>query len=251
MPPLPPPEVPRRSPRLLLATGLVAVIAVAILLVVVLRPRGSSPGSGGPIAGRVFGTQVACTDGRPTETSVALVPPTNVVPGENQPVTVVGCALPRLPDPGELDPAVGETPPVLHGFDFGGTAVDVVPGGSAKLVVFVAHWCPHCNKEIPVLEHWAEATGIPDGLEIIGVSTKVTPDAEHYPPSKWLAELAWRWPVLADSNDMAAAQAWGLPGFPYFVLVGTDGKVLLRFSGEVPEAQLDALVRAALARQTA
>ena len=32
------------------------------------------------------------------------------------------------------------------------------------MVVFLAHWCPHCNAEIPVLNEWRDSGEIPDGL---------------------------------------------------------------------------------------
>ena len=31
---------------------------------------------------------------------------------------------------------------------FDGTPVEIAPDGKAKLVVFLAHWCPHCRAEV-------------------------------------------------------------------------------------------------------
>jgi hypothetical protein len=52
------------------------------------------------------------------------------------------------------------------------------------------------------------------------------------------------WPVLADSADKVGGDAFGLAGYPYFVLVGGDGKVLWRSSGEVPMDELAATILA-------
>jgi hypothetical protein len=53
--------------------------------------------------------------------------------------------------------------------------------------------------------------------------------------------------VLADSADGTAAIAYGLGGFPTFVIVGADGKVKLRYSGEAPQEVLTTMVNQALA----
>jgi thiol-disulfide isomerase/thioredoxin len=165
---------------------------------------------------------------------------------ETQPVTVEGAALPARPESGP-DTAVGVTAPTLNGFGFDGSPIDITPGGRPKMVVFLAHWCPHCNREIPVLQSWAAAGGVSAGVDIIGVSSGVTAQAENYPPSAWLADLKWTWPVLADSANSDALAAYGAGGFPTFVIVGADGKVKVRSSGELPVADLDALVQQALA----
>ena len=165
---------------------------------------------------------------------------------ETQPVTVEGTALPTPPEAG-ADPAIGATAPTLHGFTFSGSPIDIAPDGRAKMVVFLAHWCPHCNREIPVLQSWAAAGGVPANVDIVGVSTAVTSQRDNYPPSAWLVDKQWTWPALADSAASDAAAAYGVAAFPTFVLVGADGKVKVRSSGELPVADLDALVKQAVA----
>ena len=165
---------------------------------------------------------------------------------ETQPVSVVGATLPGPPETG-ADPAIGMTAPTLNGFHFDGSPIGIAPDGRAKMVVFLAHWCPHCNREIPVLQSWAGGGGVPADLDIIGVSTAVNAQRDNYPPSEWIADRAWTWPVLADSADSDAAHAYGVGGFPTFVIVGADGKVKVRSSGELPVADLDTLVKLALA----
>ena len=46
---------------------------------------------------------------------------------------------------------------------------------------------------------------------------------------------------MADSKDQAAAAAYGLKSYPYFVLVKADGTVAARASSELPPAELDSL----------
>jgi predicted DsbA family dithiol-disulfide isomerase len=44
-----------------------------------------------------------------------------------------------------------------------------------------------------------------------------------------------------------AANAYGASGWPYFVIVGADGKVKTRVSGEVEVSELQTIVENALA----
>ena len=167
--------------------------------------------------------------------------------GENQPVEVVGEALEALSDSGD-DSTIGLTAPTLNGFAFDGTSLSVTPGdGNPYMLVFLAHWCPHCNREIPRLIEWQASGAVPADLQIIGVSTGVANDRPNYPPSQWVVEKGWPWPVMADSEGVDAARAYGVSGYPFFVLVGADGEVKVRGSGELEIDQLNQIVNTALA----
>lgn len=162
---------------------------------------------------------------------------------ETQPVTVVGDPLPPFDTP-ENDTAIGSTPPTLEGFAFDGSPMSITPGstGRATMVVFLAHWCPHCNAEIPVLIKWNESGGVPDNLDVIGVSTAVFEDRDNYPPSKWIDDKGFPWPVMADSNESDAAIAYGVTGFPTFTLIDANGKVLYRADGEKTLEELEFII---------
>ena len=49
-------------------------------------------------------------------------------------------------------------------------------GDKPTLLVFLAHWCPHCNREVPELIKLNDAGGIPADLDVIGISTASHPD---------------------------------------------------------------------------
>ncbi len=160
-------------------------------------------------------------------------------------VTVTGAALTPLPEDGD-DPDIGATPPTLTGAGFDGTPITIDPAsGTPTMVVFLAHWCPHCNREVPRLVAWNDAGRVPAGLQIVGVSTGASDDAPNWPPSEWIEDVNWPWPIMADSRDQDAARAYGLPGYPYFVLIGADGEVKYRQSGEVPIDQLEQILAGA------
>jgi len=51
---------------------------------------------------------------------------------------------------------------------------------------------------------------------------------------------------MADSASGTAANAYGLPGFPYFVALDSSGKVIGRSSGEITTNQFAKLVTGAV-----
>ncbi|MFZ4517398.1 MAG: TlpA family protein disulfide reductase [Microthrixaceae bacterium] len=170
---------------------------------------------------------------------------------ETATVTVEGEDLPAYPsdtttllaDPAK-DPAVGQVIPTLKGQTFDGSDITIGPDGKPQLILFVAHWCPHCQKEVPLIQQYIAEGKLPKNVEVRTVSTGVSQDKPNYPPSRWLAREGWQPQVLLDDPSQTAATAFGLPGFPYFVMVDADGKVVQRGSGEVPIEQLDAALQA-------
>lgn len=143
------------------------------------------------------------------------------------------------------DPAVGQAIPEVHGAGFDGSPIAITRDGKAKVLVFVAHWCPHCQKEVPVLAAYLPTHPMPADVELVTVSTSTSPDRPNYPPSAWLADEHWPGPTIADSSTATAATAYGLTSLPYFVAVDKNGNVVARTSGEITTDQFDALVRGA------
>ena len=161
-------------------------------------------------------------------------------------VTVTGDVLPAFDSAANPDPAVGMLAPVLSGKGFTGNVVTTESTGTPTLLVFLAHWCPHCQREVPLLVEWEKSGKMPAGIDILAVATGTDTANPNYPPSEWLARENFpaTWPVMADSADKVGGNAFGLAGYPYFVLVGDDGKVLWRASGEVPMDELTATILA-------
>ena len=165
---------------------------------------------------------------------------------EFQNVVVTGEVLPDF-GKGEADPAIGMTAPVLEGFGFLGNEVTTTPG-NPMLLVFLAHWCPFCQKEVPILVKWSQSGLVPENLDVIAITTGTDETQPNFPPSVWLANENWPelWPVLVDNKDQTAGNAFGLAGYPYMTLIGADGKVLWRNSGEISAEALTDAVNAAL-----
>jgi len=214
----------------------VVVIAVVVALIVAIATSGGSSDDSSS-SGATDGSSAVTAPGAASEVAAA----------ENQPVTIEGQILDPLGDP-SADSAIGAPAPLLRGYSFDGRPVTIEPGdGRSYMVVFLAHWCPHCNAEVPRLIEWKNMGMVPDGLEVVGVSTGVAADRPNYPPSEWIVEKKWPWSVMADSVTQDAAMAYGVSGYPFFTIIGADGTVKLRASGEKSIEEIDALVDAALA----
>ena len=143
------------------------------------------------------------------------------------------------------DDAVGKTIPTVSGTTLDDKPITIKADGKAKIIMFVAHWCPHCQREVPLIATHLETSPMPADVELVMVSTAVDKTRGNWPPSKWLESAGWKLPVMADSAESTAGHAYGLQSFPYFVVVDKDGKVVFRTSGEITVEQFDQLVKAA------
>lgn len=129
------------------------------------------------------------------------------------------------------DPAVGQAAPVVDGQRFDGSAITIGgPTDQPTMYVFLAHWCPHCNDEVPELLSLENDGELAD-VDVVAISTAVAADRENYPPSAWLDEKGWAWDALADDEQSLAIIAYGGTSFPFTVLVDTDGNVIARKAG--------------------
>ena len=179
-------------------------------------------------------------------TNSGVTVPGGVAAAEFQNVSVAGDKLAPLPESGD-DPAVGKAVPTLTGYDLAGRPVTIDPGsdGKATMVVFLAHWCPHCNYEIPVLNEWKEKGLMPPNLRVVGVTTGSRQDQANWPPSKWLVAKKWTFDQFADSEKQDASAAYGVGGYPFLVFIDAAGNVTSRTSGEVPVEKITEAANAA------
>ena len=93
---------------------------------------------------------------------------------ETAKVEVEGTPLPPY-QADVADKAVGTQAPTLVGETFDGTAVTIEPTGRPQVVMFLAHWCPHCQAEVPRVVKLAKH-GAFDGLDVASVATATSED---------------------------------------------------------------------------
>lgn len=193
------PVASRRSYTPFIVLGVILVVAVGIALL-------SSSGGDDAAEGGVDGGQLLSTAG----------------------VTATGAQLPPLPESGD-DPAVGTAAPTLEGVSPAGQGT-AVGFDQPTLIAFMAHWCPHCQAELPELVELAESGDL-DELDAVVVLTGTDESAPNYPPGPWVDREGWTGRVLLDDESGTAASAFGLSSYPFLVLVDEDGNVVDRNAG--------------------
>jgi thiol-disulfide isomerase/thioredoxin len=152
---------------------------------------------------------------------------------------ILGSPLPVFDGTGN---AVGTEAPRIVAQTLDGERVEVGGDGTARLYGFFTHWCSHCQAELPRVTAWLGENELPEGVEIVAVSTSVDPARNNYPPSAWFEREAWPTTVLIDDIDSPVARGFGLSAFPFWVVVDADGNVVGRSAGELEIEQFEALV---------
>ena len=207
----------------------IVVVVVVVGVVAIVAGRGSSSSGGGasPSGGTV-------------------VPSGNLDYGQ---VAVSGAALVPMSDTG-ADPAVGSVFPSVTGQQFDGKQLTIAPDGKPHIIMVVAHWCPHCQAEVPRIQKWLDKDGMPADVELVTVATSNDPAKGNFPAANWLRREKWSVPTIVDDKQNQAGTALGVSGFPYFIVTDAQGKVVYRTSGEKTEAEWNALLQAARTGKT-
>lgn len=161
-------------------------------------------------------------------------------PQQTAAVQVSGEPLGPLPD--GADAAVGRPAPLASGESFEGSQVAITENGRPKAILFVAHWCPHCQVEVPKIQSWLNGGGDTRGVDLVTVSTAVDEGQPNYPPSAWLEREGWTAPVMVDDAGGSVADAFGVSGYPFFVFLDREGRVTARASGEIAIEQFEAFL---------
>jgi thiol-disulfide isomerase/thioredoxin len=172
--------------------------------------------------------------------SIATEPEIDASIGFGEP-TVEGDTLPVYAS-GTQDVAIGFTAPTVTGADWNGNPVSIEPDGTPKIVLFLAHWCSHCQVEVPVVQEWIDAGNLPDDVELISVATSTDRLRPNWPPQDWLEEEGWTSPVIMDDQIGTVAANYGMSGTPFYVVLDGENKNLGRLSGEIGVQGLNALV---------
>jgi len=217
---------------LALVAGLGVGLAVGMLI-----GGGDDSGQATPTTGQ------ATTTAAPT-TTVAWEP----AEAYGAAVGVTGNALPVF-NSDAADTAVGLAMPLITGTDFSGNPLAINADGRAKLIVGLAHWCPYCNNEVPILNDWY-AAGLPDGVDVIALHVYADPAKPHFPPAAWIEEVAFALPLIADDESRTLVRTLGIPAVPFWLLVSADGTVMERGTGQVEADVLDGIVAALAATVT-
>lgn len=145
-------------------------------------------------------------------------------------------------DPGNPKALIGKAAPSLSGPDMTGSG-DVSlndMAGKPTLVVFWAHWCPHCQKELPIIQKLSKQ--MKGQVNFLTVSTSAQPGSggeQYSTPEKFIETVGMTMPTVTDSSGKDA-RAYGLEGFPQIYFLDSSLVVKSAMSGEKPEEVLKA-----------
>ena len=156
-------------------------------------------------------------------------------------ISVVGDSLPQYAGENDDNVALGLAAPTFSAPDQNSEIFQLEKNGNSKALLFLAHWCPHCQREVPVVQRFIDSNGVPSGIDVIAVATSIDRGRDNYPPQEWLEREGWSETQIYDL-DREIGEAYGLNAFPYWVFLDKDLNVLARRTGNLPEDMVGALL---------
>ncbi|MEO6866837.1 MAG: TlpA disulfide reductase family protein [Gaiellales bacterium] len=137
------------------------------------------------------------------------------------------------------DAAEGKPVPAITGRGMKNQTTELVEKGEPTVIMVMAHWCPHCNVELPKVLDWSKKEGKTKGVRLVALSTAAQKGQADFPPGEWLAKEGWKFDVIFDDEADSASETLGVKGYPFVIFVDKDGKVSKRASGEMPIDDFD------------
>ena len=141
-------------------------------------------------------------------------------------ISVVGDSLPQYAGENDDNVALGLAAPTFSAPDQNSEIFQLEKNGNSKALLFLAHWCPHCQREVPVVQRFIDSNDR---------------GRDNYPPQEWLQREGWSETQIYDL-DREIGEAYGLNAFPYWVFLDKDLNVLARRTGNLPEDMVGALL---------
>ena len=156
-------------------------------------------------------------------------------------INVDGESLPQYAGENDDNIALGLSAPTFSAPDQNSEIFSLEKNGNSKALLFLAHWCPHCQREVPVVQSFIDSNGVPPGIDVIAVATSIDRGRDNYPPQEWLEREGWSETQIYDL-DREIGEAYGLNAFPYWVFLDKDLNVIARRTGNLPEDMVGALL---------
>ena len=156
-------------------------------------------------------------------------------------INVNGESLPQYAGENDDNIALGLSAPTFSAPDQNSEIFSLEKNGNSKALLFLAHWCPHCQREVPVVQSFIDSNGVPPGIDVIAVATSIDRGRDNYPPQEWLEREGWSEIQIYDL-DREIGEAYGLNAFPYWVFLDKDLNVIARRTGNLPEDMVGALL---------
>jgi thiol-disulfide isomerase/thioredoxin len=123
--------------------------------------------------------------------------------------------------------------------------LDLATASTPVFLEVFATWCPHCQREVPIIDQLNAQYG--KSIQFVGVSGSAVGMDENSPETQadvvnFVAKLGVTYPVAFDP-DLTVAKSYLATGFPTIVIIDRDKKVRTILEGEIPKPQLDKAIR--------
>jgi thiol-disulfide isomerase/thioredoxin len=143
---------------------------------------------------------------------------------------------------------VGQTAPDFSVSTTSGPFELTKNGGKPTLLEVFATWCPHCQREVSVLDPlYAKYHGKVNFVAVNGAATGMDQSPETQADViAFATKFNVSYPIGFDPN-LDVAHKYLQAGFPTVVLIGADDKVVSIRDGEIPPEDLENALNAELA----
>ena len=141
----------------------------------------------------------------------------------------------------QLEPAANMKAPVINGTDLNGNSI-TSEINSPTILLFLAHWCGYCQVEVKEIQDWIEDGGDMGRVKMFSILTSINSSQPNYPPDKWLNSEGWSFQSFTDNELNGVAQHFGIRGFPFWVLIDSNGDIVTRLSGSYTKDQFEIIL---------
>ena len=141
----------------------------------------------------------------------------------------------------QLEPASNMKAPVITGTDLNGNTI-TSDNNSPTILLFLAHWCGYCQVEVKEIQDWIEDGGDMGSVKMFSILTSINSSQPNYPPDKWLNSEGWSFQSFTDNELNGVAQHFGIRGFPFWVLIDSNGDIVTRLSGSYTKDQFEIIL---------
>ena len=122
--------------------------------------------------------------------------------------------------------------------DGGSVSLGDAGGKEATMLVFFASWCPHCNKEAPII---SEFEGEYENLRVIMLGIDSKDDSEK------VREFVDRYGIEGPAAyDPSLGSTYRASGYPTIYVIDSNQEIVAAHSGEAPKSILEGWIDEAL-----
>ena len=153
-------------------------------------------------------------------------------------LTVTLATRPAAEDRKAVSPLVGGVAPAVDGTALDGRTVSLSSLRGRYIVLnFFATWCVPCRQEHPELVRFTNAHKGDRSPAVVAVAFD---EKDIDATRSFFAKEGGEWPVLPDFGGRIAL-SYGVRGLPESYVIGPDGRIVARITGQITASALESL----------